>query len=419
MNEKIRKLLVFLFVLNSSIIFLLFLNQSSFAQTNEKIITGKIQKLSPTKIIVNEKIYNVTTNPLIIFKDSLGAKLISFNEIPDNINGLYKLNSNNEIIEIQISGREETINKKNIKKLYQFKENIFDFQMNYNGKLLAYFNWDENLLKIVNLDKKKIIWQTSLNSPTYSWHPKKNVLAFSSSSIEGHKICLYYPNENKIQILLNKTNFTPFYINYIAWAPDGRKIAYTILEGVENAHGYISGLYIINNRGEITSLKNLSNVNFLTWSPTGKYLAYNQFRQTDISTSAVGIYDFTINKFLTLTRETETEINPIFTPDEKNLIYTDISGITQHINIYNIEENKKVRLKDELKYIDNFSWLNKQTLVYSFGDRPQIKLYNINNNKSEILGYGFSPRTLNNYNSLFFLRNDLENHETYLYLYEY
>jgi len=417
MNEKIRKLLVFLFVLNSSIIFLLFLNQSSFAQTNEKIITGKIQKLSPTKVIVNEKIYNVTTNPLIIFKDSLGAKLINFNEIPDNINGLYKLNSNNEIIEIQISGREETINKKNIKKLYQFKENIFDFQMNYNGKLLAYFNWEENLLKIVNLDKKKIIWQTSLNSPTYSWHPKKNVLAFSSSSIEGHKICLYYPNENKIQILLNKTNFTPFYINYIAWAPDGRKIAYTILEGVENAHGYVSGLYIINNRGEITSLKNLSDVNFLTWSPTGKYLAYNQFRQTDISTSAVGIYDFKINKFLTLTRETETEINPIFTPDEKNLIYTDISGITQHINIYNIEENKKVRLKDELKYIDNFSWLNKQTLVYSFGDRPQIKLYNINNNKSEILGYGFSPRTLNN--SLFFLRNDLKNHETYLYLYEY
>jgi len=417
MNEKIRRLLVFLFVLNSSIIFLLFLNQSSFAQTNEKIITGKIQKLSPTKVIVNEKIYNVTTNPLIIFKDSLGAKLINFNEIPDNINGLYKLNSNNEIIEIQISGREETINKKNIKKLYQFKENIFDFQMNYNGKLLAYFNWEENLLKIVNLDKKKIIWQTSLNSPTYSWHPKKNVLAFSSSSIEGHKICLYYPNENKIQILLNKTNFTPFYINYIAWAPDGRKIAYTILEGVENAHGYVSGLYIINNRGEITSLKNLSDVNFLTWSPTGKYLAYNQFRQTDISTSAVGIYDFKINKFLTLTRETETEINPIFTPDEKNLIYTDISGITQHINIYNIEENKKVRLKDELKYIDNFSWLNKQTLVYSFGDRPQIKLYNINNNKSEILGYGFSPRTLNN--SLFFLRNDLKNHETYLYLYEY
>jgi len=354
-------------------------------------------------------------NPLIIFRDKLGEQLINFEEIPENIDDQYLIDQENETKTIIISGRQKENEKIYSKKILDFKEAVYDFKISSNGKFIAYYSWDDGLLKIIDLSIKEIIWETTIKHPTYAWHPHKPILAFSNSGETGYNISLFNPTNLNHKILLNNNEGLCQYINYLCWSPDGKTIAFTILEGLPDAHGYISNLNLIDELGRLTSLVNISDINFITWSPSGKYLAYSQFLQTDISASTISIFDVLTNKIIPFTKVDTSQINPIFTPDGKYLLYCDINGLSEEINLYNLKEGKEKVLKNELRYVDDFCWLDNETLVYTFGDLPQIKLFNIKNKKSEVIGQGYSLVTINNL--LYFLRTSNNNQKTALYVF--
>ncbi|MDK2823109.1 MAG: hypothetical protein PWQ67_1156 [Clostridia bacterium] len=396
------------------IIFIIFLNffPSSLAAQEKKLIFGEIKKINKNSILVDNKNYFLNTNPLIIFSDNLGSELITDLElIPEKIFGECTLDENNLIETIKISGKVIDLNNTLIKKIYEFNSSIYDFKLSSSGQYLAYYSWDTGLLNILNLNKKQIICQLPLENPAFDWF-SLNILTFSNTYENSYEIYNINVCTLEKKLIIREKISNPI-INNLSWSKNGNYLAYIILNGLPNSHGY-SQLKIVKKFGSNIFKENISDVNYISWSPQENYLAYSKFINSDLASSKVGIINISTNKVYMLPDD-QIQLNPIFTLDGNSLIYCDLNNLKQNIKKYSLITKKTEILFEEVKYVSNFSWLNQDQLVFTFGDLPQIKIYNIKYKKNLILDRGLSPLVLKN--KVYFLKTDMENNKTSLYVY--
>lgn len=387
------------------------------ADTESIIITEKMKINEEGQIQLNERSIKLSPNLNVVYLDQKGQELIDLKDIPPNAFTRYFLNSNHVVENIEVSGRIVTSNNnEKIDYVYVFNETVEEFKISPDEKYLAYTDYSRNNLTIIDLITKEVIWKISGEHIYYDWHPQENLLAYSITQDEKISIKLYNPEtlQSKKIISMKEKNVNNYnrYINFLQWHPQGELIAYTVLEGFSNAHGCVSALNLVNLSGTINTLPQLNNINYFTWSSTGSFLAYSRFTETNPATSTLGIWDFTKNKNITIQETNSNAHSPIFSSHDKYLIYCNLNGLMDNIIFYNLHSHKIDTIKEELRWIDNFQWLDEDTLVYTFGDLPQIKKFDIISGNTQVISEGFAPLTINK--GLYFLKKYPGKQKTYL-----
>lgn len=381
------------------------------------ILSGTLHIDKNQNLILNEKKLDYDESLDIIYKDSLGSELISIDKIPENIYANCYLDEKGKIIKILLNEQKKELKQNDkVKKVLTLGKDIYDFKLSHNGKYIAYYSWQDQTLKIKNLMTGKSIWDKELNSNLYDWHPEKNILLFAENESDYFTINTLDLSSLTSDTLLTKEDTHEQSVNFLKYSPSGKEIYFIALKGIPNAHGYTSTVNYLDNKNKVSSLGELPDVNYAVWSPSGNFLAYSQLRQTDIITSIVKLKNLTTDETVIPSSLDKCTLNPIFTLDSKKLIYCDLDGIQQNIILYNLKNKNSNILNKEFRYVDNFCWLDNKTLAYTFGSIPQVKLFNIETQKSDTISEGLAPFTYEN--KLYFLKRNSKTKETDLFVYQ-
>jgi Tol biopolymer transport system component len=101
----------------------------------------------------------------------------------------------------------------------------------------------------------------------------------------------------------------------IAWSPDGKKIAFAVKAGGEDA---ISMIDVGSGKTEKIAL-NLDGIFSVNWSGDGKYLTFEGMKGPN---SDVYLYELETKTLSNLTNDVFTDLDPVFAPDGKTIYFS-------------------------------------------------------------------------------------------------
>lgn len=380
------------------------------AHAQEKVLTGIIDNIKTDCLTINGEILQFSAEPVIIFMHIYGSELIEDpGLIPAKVFAQCKINRDKKVTEI-------TFYNSNIKtsiegnSVFSFNEPIDNYQISPDERYLAFYSKELNLLTVIDLENKRTLWQQSTQSHVYEWIPdnNKNILAFikeEQNEIIISSIDLSSLKEKNIYYIPGSHTF----IDNIWWSPQGNYLGILVIKGQENAHGY-SDLIVINKLGELVFQK-VDNINSINWSNYENYIVLSKFTSDDYLRNKIQLFNFKTKKEIPLPDAEGLKLEPFFSQDEKGMYFSTIKDLYQEVYCYDFFNSTKLIFRD-LKYLENFSWVNKEKFVFTTGPQPQILIYNTQNNDFESLGYGSQPTIINN--NIYFLSSSSEDQQKIL-----
>jgi len=205
-------------------------------------------------------------------------------------------------------------------KIFNFDEEPYNFKISPDEKLLAYYSFQSGLLRIVNMDQKKIVWQCFTDTPVYDWLPnnENNVLSYIKKS-DNHISLINYNFSTSLETEVFQILDNNSFIYDIWWSPAGNYLAFLSIRGLKDAHGY-SQLTIINNQCQYLDFS-LDDVYNISWSPDENYLAVTRYIKEDFSQTCMQLINLKTGQSLPFPSSEKIQLNPLFTKDGNGLIY--------------------------------------------------------------------------------------------------
>lgn len=377
---------------------------------------GEIIYVDENKIVINNRFFKLNQNVDVIYKNQLGTQLISAEDIPLGVFGVAYL-EDMTIKALEVSGRDYNTEKIIIKEILKIPEYIDKFHLSYDEKYLAYYSQEESQLIVKELATENIIWQKEVPiSPAFSFNPQACEIIFTFIDEDFYGLASYNLLNNCEKFLIREPISNNEFINYFEIAPNGECIVFTTLSGLTDSQGYVSNIHLIDKKGYTLLVLNISNVYFISWSPDSSALAFSKYEEPNLETSQIGYYHLETNNCVLLEKEKHiNQFNPAFYKDSNKLIFTHSENFIDKTVLYDLTSHQKVELFKDYNYISNFCWLDDKTLIYTYGDLPQIKIINLETKNTLKISEGYYPQVRNNI--LYFLKNDLTGN-TYLYSYK-
>lgn len=182
------------------------------------------------------------------------------------------------------------------------------------------------------------------NSSAASFSPDGRYLAFVAQT--GGRDALYiYDVERKR--LHRKLEYELSAIMSPSWSPDGREIAFAGNEGG------ITDLFVTDLEGNLRRLTRDRYANlFPSWSPDGRYIAFStdqgpgtDFEKLSYSNLRVALYDVQTGVVEVLPhQEAGKNINPVWSPDSRSLIWVSDRTGTKDLYLFRRDEGQLYRI---------------------------------------------------------------------------
>ena len=195
-------------------------------------------------------------------------------------------------------------------------------------------------------------------------------------------------------------------------SPKGTYLALIIITGLEDSHGY-SQLKLFNSSGQSLNHK-IIDLNYLDWSKDEKYLVYSKFTQEDFSESIVEFLNLENNNIFAIPEEEGIQICPIFSPDDKHILYSTVNKLKHNVYYYNYIDNQKVPIIQDSKFISNLAWLTNGNLLFT-QNMTDIGILNMYNMGLFVIDKGYVPTIVND--NIYYLKPDYEEQKTELFKY--
>jgi len=215
-----------------------------------------------------------------------------------------------------------------------------------------------------NIYKEKIIWDK--NEIDYgrfhsalSWSPGAKKLLYAKYHFGQNQalvwdLRLYEAETKKKRWLTNSLRAT-----YPCWSPDTNRIVFV-------AHELnVSNLYLYSfDSDSITPLTNYTEdtqINYPAWSPTGKAIAYAASGPS--GNMDIYILDILSNKSEKITSHQAVDFKPIWNPDGKSLVFTSHRQGTPNIYTIKLSSKKVHQVTDVGEAVWAQQWLAEDSLI--------------------------------------------------------
>ncbi len=400
----------------SFFILLFFLISFPLVIYGQEELLGGITHVDGNKLAINNRFLKIDPDIDVIYKNQLGTQLISVKDIPIGIFGVAHL-EDMTIKALEVSGRAFNTEDITIQKILTIPEYIDKFQLSYDGKYFAYYSQEEGQLIAKEVATENIIWQKKLSiSPAFSFNPQACEIIYTFIANDFYGLASYNLLNKSEKLIIKEPINNNEYINYFKIAPNGEYVVFTTLGGLADSQGYVSKIHLIDKKGNKISILDVSNVYFITWSPDSSILAFSKYEEQNLETSLIGYYHLETKNCVLLEKEKYiNQFNPAFYKDSNKLILTYSENYIDKTILFDLTSKQEIELFEDYNYISDFCWLDDNTLFYTYGDLPQIKLINLDTKKALNISEGYNPQVLNNI--LYFFKNDLTGN-TSLYSYK-
>lgn len=377
-------------------------------------IKGIIDEIQANFISINGMELELSEDAVIIFSHTFGSELIEDSSlIPEKVFAQYKLNREKKVQEI-IFFNCYPLNSGNNKaeEIFYFTKEVDSYQLSWDEKYLAYYSGQLQLLTVIDLKEQKILWQNTTNSPVYRWMPNKNILTFAKENNNQVVISNFHLSSlSEEQIFC--IPYSPTLIDTFWWSPQGNYLSLLVIKGLENAHGY-SELLLINTDGEPV-FEETDHIHDLDWFINENYVVVSKYTEDDFSGNKIQLLNLKTKEKIPLSLTGEIQFAPLVSINGKGIYYSIINGLYQEVFYYDLSTQKNEFIFRDLKYLNNFTWLNNEELVFTGGPQSQIVIFNTQRKDFDFLGIGFQPMVRENH--LYFISSPDDHEQRILYKY--
>jgi hypothetical protein len=209
-------------------------------------------------------------------------------------------------------------------------------------------------------------------------------VAFAAQTGGRDALYLYDLRRNRVTKKLH------FDVNGLAnpnWSPDGRRLVFTGLDGG------LSDLYVTDLEGNAERLTHDAFADLLpAWSPDGSAIAFTTDRGpgTDLQELSYGNYRVALYRFETGAiellpgQDAGKNVNPVWSPDGKALVWVNDRTGTNNLYLYELEAGRLSRVTDVLSGVIGIgplspvlSWSQSGALAFVYFEQAGYNIYSV------------------------------------------
>lgn len=193
--------------------------------------------------------------------------------------------------------------------------------------------------------------------------------------------------DNRAKRVVRRLRFDVDGITSPAFSPDGRNIVFT---GLYGGH---SDLYITDLNGRLRRLTSDRYADLLpSWSPDGTHIAFTTDRGPATSFDRLTYGNFRVALYSVQTGEIRLlphqdagkNMNPVWAPDSKSLVWVNDASGTNNLHLFDLEEQALYRITDLLSGVlavtptsPVLSWSASGRLAYVYFEKAGYNIYTI------------------------------------------
>ncbi|MGH7460234.1 MAG: hypothetical protein ACREMA_04305, partial [Longimicrobiales bacterium] len=210
-------------------------------------------------------------------------------------------------------------------------------------------------------------------------------VAFSAQTSGRDALYIYDLKKKRVA---KKLKFELDGIESPSFSPDGKRIVFS------GNSGGLSDLYIADLDGRLTRLTADRHADLVpAWSPDGKTIAFStdrgpgtDFERMTYGNMRVALYDVATQQLQVLPQqETGKNLNPVWAPDGKSLIWVSDASGTNNLHLFELSEQKLYRISDLLSGViavkdisPVLSWSRTGRLLYTYFEKAGYNVYAVN-----------------------------------------
>lgn len=215
-----------------------------------------------------------------------------------------------------------------------------------------------------------------------SFSPDGRYVAFSAQTAGRDALYIYDLKKNRV---VRKLKFELDGIESPSFSPDGQRIVFS------GNTGGLSDLYIADLDGQLTRLTADRHADLLpSWSPDGRTIAFStdrgpgtNFDRLTYGNYRVALYEVATQKLVLLPHQNVGKnLNPVWAPDSKSLVWVNDAGGTNNLHLFDLEQQKFYRISDLLSGViaikdisPVLSWSRSGRLLYTYFEKAGYNVY--------------------------------------------
>jgi hypothetical protein len=217
-----------------------------------------------------------------------------------------------------------------------------------------------------------------------AFSPDGRYVAFAAQTGGQDAIYIYDVPRDRV---IRKLRFDLNGVSNPSWSPDGRRIVFTGLDGG------LSDLFLTDLDGQVQRLTDDRYADLLpSWSPDGRHVAFTTDRGagTDLQrlrygNTRVALYDLDTGGIELLPHQDEGKnVNPVWSPDGRQLIWVSDRSGTNDLYLYERDERQLYRISEVLSGViaigplsPVLSWARSGRLLFAYFEQAGYNLYSV------------------------------------------